>query len=79
MSANNQSNHPAARDKRVQVLAMNVMALAENIQRVEIQVVEIVAALSGLEDQIKTLVKDYTEAELADMQTQITDLAEREQ
>ena len=79
MNANNQSNHPAAREKRMQVLAMNVLALAENIQRVEVQVVEIVAALAGLEEQIKTLVKDYTEAELADMQTQITDLAEREQ
>jgi len=77
VSNHHDSNHPAARDRREKALKENVLRLAENIQRVETQVTHIVSALGGLEDEIKSLVKDYTTAELADMQTQITDLAER--
>ncbi len=73
-----QSDHPTAREKQYNVMLVNIKANAEQTARLETQITHIVAALGGLEDQIKKLVHDYTDAELHEIRQTVDRLDDRE-
>jgi len=72
-----QSNHPTAREKQYNAMLVNIKANAEQTARIEIQVVNIMTALASLEDDIKKLVHDYTDAELHEIRQTVDRLENR--